>query len=361
MKKLIALLLAAVMCLSLAACGGTGNNNKSETEQTGNFNGSETEQTGDITDSSTESTEPIVTKEDMDGFWITSNGYYIIFDGDNIYSIESVEDYTDIESSAGFYLKDASGNERIGVDVDYGYSIEGNQLSFNTSLGEETFVYEILKNDDTLSLKFIEREREGACPNSKLPAVMIADLTKAYDLNKQPLLDASELEVLEALLPQEQTIEITLDNWQEYFEIRPNTYGALYDSFGEFERLGYVNWAMFLKNDVADKVTELEDLAIEYSFRDGYFCWFEYNLDTEEFVQKNAAAEGEVDSWRKVEDSNRDLPLSLYELRDKNGCFLVFINDHLSESLNDNIYSFIGEAYETMEIVRIKGTITISE
>jgi predicted small lipoprotein YifL len=188
MKKLIALLLSAVMCLSLAACGGTGNNNKSETEQT-----------GDITDSSTESTEPIVTKEDMDGFWITSNGYYIIFDGDNIYSIESVEGYTDIESSAGFYLKDASGNERIGVDVDYGYSIEGNQLSFNTSLGEETFVYEILKNDDTLSLKFIEREREGACPNSKLPAVMIADLTKAYDLNKQPLLDASELE---ALLPQ---------------------------------------------------------------------------------------------------------------------------------------------------------------
>ena len=188
MKKLIALLLAAVMCLSLAACAGTGNNNKSETEQT-----------GDITDSSTESTEPIVTKEDMDGFWITSNGYYIIFDGDNIYSIESVEGYTDIESSAGFYLKDASGNERIGVDVDYGYSIEGNQLSFNTSLGEETFVYEILKNDDTLSLKFIEREREGACPNSKLPAVMIADLTKAYDLNKQPLLDASELE---ALLPQ---------------------------------------------------------------------------------------------------------------------------------------------------------------
>ena len=116
---------------------------------------------------------------------------------------------------------------------------------------------------------------------------------------------------------------------------------------------------MFLKNGVADKVTELEDLAIEYSFRDGYFCWFEYNFDTEELVQKNAAAEGEVDSWLKVEDSNRDLPL--YGLKDKNGCFLVFINKHLSESLNDNIYSFIGEAYETMEIVRIKGTITISE
>lgn len=189
MKKLIALLLAAVMCLSLVACGNgkAEDNNKSETEPTDN-----------ITDSSTESAEPIATKEDMDGFWITSNGYYIIFDGDNIYSIESVEGYTDIESSAVSHLMDVSENELNSVWVDYGYSIEGNKLSFNTAYGEETFVYEILKNDDTLSLKFIEREREGACPDPVLPAVMIADLTKAYDLNKQPLLDASELE---ALLP----------------------------------------------------------------------------------------------------------------------------------------------------------------
>ena len=204
----------------------------------------------------------------------------------------------------------------------------------------------------------------AACGNSKVEAN--ADNSQEQDTEisqqdeEQTENTADESEQVEEE-PQEQTIEITLDNWQEYFEIRPNTHGALYDSFGEFERLDYVNWAMFLKNDVADKVTELEDLAIEYSFRDGYFCWFEYNFDTEEFVQKNAAAEGEVDSWLKVEDSNRVLSLSLDELRYKDGCFLVFIYKNLSESLNDNIYSFIGEAYETMEIVRIKGTITISE
>ena len=199
MKKWIALLWAAVLCFSLAACGDPDNNHESEAGQTGSFDGSETEQTGDIDDSSTESAEPIVTKEDMDGFWITSNGYYIIFDGDNIYSIESVEGYTDMKSGVVYSFKDASGNELNGVWVDYGYSIEGNKLSFNTTYGEETFVYEIVKKDDTLSLKFIKREREGACPDPVLPAVMIADLTKAYDLNKQPLLDTSELE---ALLPQ---------------------------------------------------------------------------------------------------------------------------------------------------------------
>lgn len=199
MKKWVALLLAAVLCLSLVACGDKDNNIRSETSQTDNYGSTETEQTDNSTDSSTEPAEPIATKEDMDGFWITSNGYYIIFDGDNIYSIESVEGYTDIESSAVYSFKDVSGNELNGVWVNYGYSIEGNKLSFNTNYGEETFVYEIMKKDDTLSLRFIEREREGNCPDPILPAVMIADLTKAYDLNKQPLLDASELEFL---LPQ---------------------------------------------------------------------------------------------------------------------------------------------------------------
>lgn len=158
----------------------------------------------------------------------------------------------------------------------------------------------------------------------------------------------------------ETIVELTLDNWAEYFEIRPNAHGVLYNSFNEFERLDYVNWAMFLKDDVADKVTKMNDVAIEYSFRDGYFSWFEYNLDTNEFVKKKAAAEGEVDSWLKVEDSNRDLPLSLSSVKE-DGCFLVFISKHLSESLHDNIYSFIGEAYGTMEITRIKGTLTVVE
>jgi len=158
----------------------------------------------------------------------------------------------------------------------------------------------------------------------------------------------------------ETTIEITLDNWQDYFEIRPSTHGVLYNSFDEFERLDYVNWAIFLKDDVADNVTKMDDVAIEYDFRDGYFSWFEYNLDTEEFVKKDAAAEGEVDSWLKVEDSKRDLPLTLSSAKE-DGCFLVFISRHISESLNDNIYSFIGEAYGTMEITRINGTLTITE
>ena len=159
---------------------------------------------------------------------------------------------------------------------------------------------------------------------------------------------------------QYKTVELTLENWQEYFEIRPCTHGALYSSFGEFERLDYVNWALYLKEDVADTVIDMEDAAIEYSFRDGYFCRFEYNLDTGEFVQKEAAVPGEIDSNLKVTDSARDLRINLASAKE-DGCFLVFISRHLAESLNGNIYSFVGEAYATMEIVRIKGTLTVTK
>ena len=43
------------------------------------------------------------------------------------------------------------------------------------------------------------------------------------------------------------------------------------------------------------------------------------------------------------------------------GSFLVFISRHISDTVEGNIYSFIGEAYGSMEIRRIKGTIVLSE
>ena len=161
--------------------------------------------------------------------------------------------------------------------------------------------------------------------------------------------------------PKEQTIELTVDNWQDFFEIRPNTNGVLRNSFGEFERLDYVHWALFLKADAAQKVTGMEDVAIEYSFRDGYYSWFTYNLDTGEFLLQDAAAEEEISGYTAPDDKNRDLSVSYGSVTDENGQFLVWINRHLLDSLTDNIYSFIGEAWGTMEMVRVKGTITIAE
>ena len=177
---------------------------------------------------------------------------------------------------------------------------------------------------------------------------------------ESPGTDPQETEPRETEPKKNKTIELTLDNWKDYFEIRPTTDGPVYSSFGDFERLSYINWAMFLKDDIADKVISLDDAAIEYSFRDGYFCWFEYNFDTGVLSQKDAATDEEVGGdWRKVEDASRQT--NIWKQDDGRGSFLVFIQDNISETLNGNIYSFIGQAYGTMEIIRIKGTITISE
>ena len=161
--------------------------------------------------------------------------------------------------------------------------------------------------------------------------------------------------------PEVKTIEITMDNWQEYFEIRPNTHGVLRNSFGEFERLDYVNWALFLKSDGTQRVTGMEDVAIEYRFTDGYYSWFTYNFDTGEFLLQDAATAEECAGYPALDDMNRDLSISYGSVSDENGSFLVFIHHHYQESVTDNIYSFIGEAWGTMEMVRVKGTITVAE
>ena len=154
------------------------------------------------------------------------------------------------------------------------------------------------------------------------------------------------------------TIELTIDNWQEYFEVRPTTYGAHYNSFGEFEYLDFTRWKLYPKNDIAGKIVSIDDAAMKYNLRDGYYCWFEYNLDTGAFVQKNAATEEETGDIGKVDDkTDEDTEIRM----NKDGIVLALIYYHLSESLNGNIYSFIGNAYGTIEVTKIKGTITISE
>lgn len=84
--------------------------------------------------------------------------------------------------------------------------------------------------------------------------------------------------------PKERTVELTVDNWKDYFEIRLATSGEIRNSFGEFEKPDYMCWALFLKSDVAQIVTGMDDVAIEYSFTEGYYSWLTYNIDTKEFL-----------------------------------------------------------------------------
>ena len=158
--------------------------------------------------------------------------------------------------------------------------------------------------------------------------------------------------------PKETTIPLTLENWQEYFELGAYVSGVNYNGFGEFESLR-TNFSFFLKADIADKVTKIENLVFEVALRDGYFTWYEYNLETGELLQKQAASADEVPSYHQVSDyQGVRTPATNVKAY---GAFVRTMMFKLSESVSGDRYTFIGDAFRTMEITRIQGTITIAE
>ena len=90
-------------------------------------------------------------------------------------------------------------------------------------------------------------------------------------------------------------------------------------------------------------------------------CWFSYNFDTGEFLLQDAATAEECAGYPALDDKNYDYSVQYGSVSDENGHFLTYILRHYQESVTDNIYSFIGEAWGTIEIVRVKGTITVAE
>ena len=322
MEKVFALLLAAVLCLSLAACGGETEAGRKEqqTAQTAQQTVGEISEPQPEGSEPTEETQaPAATKEELEGLWLSDNGVTLSIKND----VACFDWY----------------NGNLSETYMYDWTIAGNRMSFKDTGGGGPHVFEIIKNDGKLSLKYLESESGEACV---------------------PFWD-DELVCTTFTAAKERTIELTVDNWQEYFEIRPNTHGVLRNSFGEFERLDYVNWALFLKSDGTQRVTGMEDVAIEYRFTDGYYSWFTYNFDTREFLLQDAATAEECAGYPALDDKNRDLPISYDSVSGENGSFLVHILKDYQESVTDNIYSFIGEAWGTMEIVRVKGTVTVAE
>lgn len=75
--------------------------------------------------------------------------------------------------------------------------------------------------------------------------------------------------------PQYETVEITLDNWQEYFEIVP-TYLYLTNAFGEYSSLAYMYDLVIRDGYICDK--EQSDVAIEFTYTYGSA---EYTIDFE--------------------------------------------------------------------------------
>ena len=167
--------------------------------------------------------------------------------------------------------------------------------------------------------------------------------------------------------PQKQTIEITLDNWQEYFEFRPVVYEKK-DSYNELT--GMRVYYMFLpKEAIADNIVGVgEDddrIVFDVQYIDPYACIYRYDLNTKKLTVGEFA-----------EDSSPYRADDLLPSYDESGTYdscidpgyfptdgymvITFpLNKYMDCTVKDNIMESYGYAISSVEITRIKGTFTI--
>lgn len=166
----------------------------------------------------------------------------------------------------------------------------------------------------------------------------------------------------------EQTVEITLDNWQEYFEFRPVVYEKK-DSYNELT--GMRVYYMFLpKEAIAENIVGVgEDddrIVFDVQYIDPYACIYRYDLNTQELTVGEFAEDSSPYSADDLLPSYDES--GTYDSWNSNGYFptdgYMVITSPLNEkdmdcTIKDNIIEAYGYAISSAEITRIKGTITI--
>lgn len=166
----------------------------------------------------------------------------------------------------------------------------------------------------------------------------------------------------------EQTVEITLDNWQEYFEFRPVAYENK-NSYNEITGME-VDYKFFPKEAIAENITvpdAMDDdrIVFDVQYIDPYACVYRYDLNTQEltigeFTEGSSSySEGDLlpsHDWSGTYDSGID---SGYFPKDGYWVITEPLNVRDMGTIKDNIIEAYGYAFSSVEITRIKGTITI--
>ena len=165
-----------------------------------------------------------------------------------------------------------------------------------------------------------------------------------------------------------QTIEITLDNWQEYFEFRPVVYETK-NSYNELTGMQVI-YKFFPKEAIADNIVGVgEDddrIVFDVQYIDPYACLYRYDLNTKKLTVGEFA---EDSSPYRADDLLPSYDESgTYDSANDPGYFptdgYMVITSPLNEkdmdcTVKDNIMESYGYAISSVEITRIKGTFTI--
>ena len=165
----------------------------------------------------------------------------------------------------------------------------------------------------------------------------------------------------------EQTVEITLDNWQEYFEFRPVVYESK-DSYNEITGMQVI-YKFLPKEAIAENIVDVgeddERIVFDVQYIDPYACVYSYDLNTQKLTigkytegSSSYSADDLLPSedWNGTYDSNYD---GGYFPKDGYRVIMFPLNKDNDCTIKDNIIESYGYLYSSVEITRINGTITI--
>ena len=165
----------------------------------------------------------------------------------------------------------------------------------------------------------------------------------------------------------EQIVEITLDNWQEYFEFRPVVHVSE-NSYNEITGMQVI-FKFLPKEAIAENIADVgeddERIVFDVQYIDPYACVYSYDLNTQkltigEYTEDSSTYSADdllpSEDYSGTYDSIYDggyfptdgFRLNMYPLNKYDDC-----------TVTDTIIESYGYAYSSVEITRIKGTITI--
>lgn len=154
----------------------------------------------------------------------------------------------------------------------------------------------------------------------------------------------------------EQKIEITTENWSEYFELRV-VVTANKDAFDEYSSADIVE-SLYLKDEVKDKVKSIEDIALEFKTTNVKGYTIEYNPETGELKMEIS----DVETEKRIPDIiGRFTPEERTEILEYVPDSLTYLYDFEYEYSEDNVLRGSALLYTDKECTRAKGTLIILE
>lgn len=160
-------------------------------------------------------------------------------------------------------------------------------------------------------------------------------------------------------------VDITMDNWQDYFEIQK----AANVNKDDFDEISGIEFGYYFvpKKEVEEQLLEA-NVAVAYLFSDYEYYPWEYDQETEEVTVGAAYSAEEVQSkglyqWFNPETTEEGT--FTYEIGEWTENFKSAIRTNYCDldrlTMEGNTIKWDGELGSKAEVTKIKGTITIEE